>query len=89
MCLLHPVFSVVKLLRAPVDPIPRRHPAPLPDPVVVEGEPQYELEAVLNSCLYRHRLQFLVAWKGYGREENSWVDERDINALQLINEFYR
>jgi len=89
MRLLHPVFSVVKLLRAPVDPIPGRRPAPPPDPVVVEGEPQYELEAVLDSRLYRHRLQFLVAWKGYGREENSWVDERDINAPQLINEFYR
>jgi hypothetical protein len=43
MCLLHPVFSVVKFLHVPVDPIPGRRPAPLPDPVVIEGEPQYEL----------------------------------------------
>jgi hypothetical protein len=52
MCLLHPVFSVVKLLHAPVDPIPGRRPAPPPDPVVIKGEPQYELKAVLNSHLY-------------------------------------
>jgi len=34
------------------------------------------------------KLEFLVNWKGYGYEENSWVSERDINALQLISQFY-
>src|SRR5271155_4601896 len=34
----HPVFNVVKLMPAPSDPIPGRHPPPPPPPEIVEGE---------------------------------------------------
>jgi hypothetical protein len=30
----------------------------------------------------------LVAWKGYGYEENNWADAEDVNAEELIQEFY-
>jgi len=46
---LHPVFNMVKLSAAPDDPIPGRKPrAPLP-PIVVDGEPESEVEEVLDS----------------------------------------
>src|SRR5215471_1786147 len=83
MRLIHPVFNVVKLLRAPVNPIPGRRPAPPPEPEIINGEPEYEVEQILDSRIFRQRLQFLVTWKGYGYEENSWVDERDVNAPPL------
>jgi hypothetical protein len=38
--------------------------------------------------MFRRKLQFLVMWKGYGYEEHSWVDEKDISAPDLIAEFY-
>jgi RNase H-like domain found in reverse transcriptase/Reverse transcriptase (RNA-dependent DNA polymerase)/Integrase zinc binding domain/Chromo (CHRromatin Organisation MOdifier) domain len=89
MSRLHPVFHVVKLLPAPTDPFPGRHSRTLPPPTVVEGKPQYEVESILDSRMHQGKLQYLVHWKGYGYEENSWVDESDVNAPQLVKEFHR
>jgi hypothetical protein len=49
---LHPIFPVVKLLTAPLDPIPRRQSHTPPDPVLVDGEEEYEVEAVINSRMF-------------------------------------
>jgi hypothetical protein len=38
---LHPVFNIVKLTTAPPDPIPRRHPQPLPPLEVIDSEDEY------------------------------------------------
>src|SRR5580698_2505965 len=86
---IHPVFHVVKLLPAPEDPIPGRRAPPPPEPEIVDGNPEYELEAILDSRIYRGRLQYLVSWKGFGYEENSWTNETDVNAPRLTKEFYR
>jgi Chromo (CHRromatin Organisation MOdifier) domain len=86
---IHPVFHVVKLLPAPEDPIPGRQAPPPPEPEIVDGNLEYELEAILDSRIYRGRLQYLVSWKGFGYEENSWTNEADVNAPRLIKEFYR
>ena len=50
---LHPVFPVVKLMPAPVDPILGRQSSPPPDPVLVDGEEHYEVEAILDSRVVR------------------------------------
>jgi hypothetical protein len=89
MSRLHPVFSVVKLMLAPEDPIVGRQHEPPPDPVIVEGQEEYEVEEVLDSRFFRRRLQFLVKWKGYGYEERQWTDERDVHAPDLVAQFYR
>ena len=85
---LHPVFSVVKLLPAPVDPILGHHTKCPPPPVVVGNDVRYEVESILDSCLQRGKLQFLIAWKGYGYEENSWENEGDIDLPHLVRQFY-
>ena len=89
MSRIHPVFNVVKLKAVPKDPIVgcrRRSP---PEPVIVDGEQEYEVDEILDSRLRNAKLQFLVSWKGYGREENSWVSERDLHAPELIDSFYQ
>ena len=57
---LHPVFNVVKLSTALDDPIPGRKPQTPPLPVVVNGELEWEVEEVLDSCWHRRRFQFLI-----------------------------
>jgi hypothetical protein len=89
MSRIHPVFHVVKLMPVPPDPITGRHAKPPPPPEIVGGEERYEVEEVVDSRFYRRRLQYLVRWKGYGHEENSWLVEGDVDAPDLIAEFYR
>jgi hypothetical protein len=63
---IHPVFHIVKLKPAPDDPIAGRHANPPPDPVLVDGKEEYEVKEIMNSWFFSRKLQFLVAWKGYG-----------------------
>jgi len=46
---LHLVFNMVKLSAAPDDLIPGRKPQAPPPPIVVDGEPEWEVEEVLES----------------------------------------
>ena len=52
---LHPVFNVVKLSAAPEDPILGRKPQALPSPIVIDGEEEWEVEEILNSCWHWRR----------------------------------
>jgi len=49
MRLLHPVFNVVKLSAAPEDPIPGKKLQAPPPPIVADGEPEWEVEEILDS----------------------------------------
>ena len=59
------------------------------DRFLTDKEEHYELEAVLDSRLHWNRLEYLVKWKGYGYEHNSWVLERDMTATDLVDKFHR
>jgi len=47
-------------LQAPQDPIIGRQANPPPDPTVIEGELEYEVEKILDSQMFHQKLQFLV-----------------------------
>ena len=89
MSRLHPVFNVVKLTPAPVDPIPGRRSRTPPPPVVVGGEEEYVVEKILDSHMRNGKLFFKVKRKGYGVEENSWDSAADVHADVLVRRFYR
>jgi len=83
------VFNVVKLSTAPDDPIPgRKLQAPLL-PIVVDGELEWEVEEVLDSRWHRKKFQFLIKWKGFSREHNSWEVASNVKAPDLVAEYYR
>ncbi|KAI5121639.1 hypothetical protein M0805_001167 [Coniferiporia weirii] len=58
-----------------------------------EDEEEYEIEAIIDSKRGKFKPGehgYLVKWKGYGPEHNSWVSEGDaVNAKELIDEFFR
>jgi hypothetical protein len=60
----------------------------VPEPELIDGEEHYEVEKILDSQLSWNKLQYLVAWKSYGYEENTWANAEDVNAEELIQEFY-
>jgi len=47
----------------------------LQPPVEVEGEEEYVVEEILDSCLRHNKLEFLVKWEGYTNENNLWEPE--------------
>jgi len=80
---------VVKLSIALDDPIPGRKLQALPPPIVVNGEPEWEVEEILDSCWHQRKFQFLIKWKGFNREHNSWEVASDVKAPDLVAEYYR
>lgn len=88
---IHPVFHASLLTKFVADTIPGRVPTP-PDPVSVDGDIEYEVQEVLNSRRTGrgHKLQYLVRWKGYGPDEDSWVNASDMeHAPTKVRAYYR
>ena len=87
---IHPVFneSYLSPYRNPRFPNQRKPPPPLP--IEVEGEREYEVEEIRDSRKHRGRLQYLVHWKGYPREEDSWEPAKNVqHATQVVADFHR
>jgi hypothetical protein len=61
-----------------------------PPPIIKEAEEQYEIDAILSMRRYGRKkmLQYLMHWKGYPHVDNSWVNHKDLNAPNLLKEFY-
>ncbi|OAV84757.1 hypothetical protein PTTG_31086 [Puccinia triticina 1-1 BBBD Race 1] len=84
---VYPVFHVSVLRKHEPDSIVGRQ-AAQPDPVVVEGEDEWEVEEILDCRKRGKRLEYLIGWKGYEPQHNSWEPEDHLkNSKQLLDEF--
>ena len=60
-----------------------------PPPVIKDGVKEYEVEHILDSRVFRNKLEYLVCWKGYRVEEDEWRSAKDIKGMrQLVSEFH-
>jgi hypothetical protein len=89
MSRLHPVFNVVKLTPGPDDPIPSRRIPPPPPPEIIDGEEEWVVEEILDSKVINRKLRYLVKWKDFGIEHNSWEPWDNVHAPDLVANFYR
>ncbi|CAI7806218.1 unnamed protein product, partial [Closterium sp. NIES-54] len=87
---LHNAFHV-QLLKPYKDPNQQfqGRQLPPPPPVLVQDEPEYEVERVLtHRCRGGKTLEFLLRWKGYDPTEDSWVAEADMgNARRALKDY--
>ena len=61
-----------------------------PEPIDVEGNPEYEVEEILDSRLKHGKLEYLVKWSGYTNNYNTWELETNCaNFPDIINDFYK
>jgi len=73
----------------------------IPTPDIVDNEPSYLVSEIVDSQWYwnpkktfHHRVvKYMVAWEGYGAEENSWepfemIEDTAMQALQQFHERY-
>jgi hypothetical protein len=89
MSQLHPVFNVVKLTPAPIDPIEGYRPHPPPLPEIIHGEEEWVVEEILDSKMMNRKLHYLVKWAGFEVEHNSWEPWDNIHALERVADFHQ
>ena len=86
---IHPVFNEALLTPFKEHAFPNQKKPPPPPAVEVEGSPEYEVESIDDSRIFRKGLQYLVNWKGYPKEERTWEKVADLKKVQKkIDEFH-
>ena len=59
-------------------------------PVEVEGVEEWEVEKILNKKKIRGVEKYLIRWKGFMAEGDTWERKENLkNAEELIEEFER
>ena len=91
---VHPVFHV-SMLEPSVPNTISNCSEPPPAPVVIDGEPEYEVTEILDSKIDRRwrpcNLLYLVRWSGYEGtdKETSWLLATELgNASEIVAEFH-
>jgi len=59
-------------------------------PLIIDSEEEYEIENILKAWHFskKCKLQYLVHWKGYPYSDDQWIDHKDLNAPNLLTDFY-
>lgn len=84
---IHPVFHVGLLKKYNKDTEFGRIQTP-PDLIIVNNEPEYEIEKILDSKIKYRKKYYLIKWKGYADHENSWIPITSMeNSKELIEEY--
>ena len=85
---IHPVFHVSLLEPFVSD---GRHPDEArPPPDLIEGDKEWELEAILDCRIAWNMLQYRVKWKRWPDSYNEWLPAKELgNARELVAEFHR
>ena len=78
---VHPVFHASKLIMYHQDTVANREP-PKPPAIEIEGEPEFEVEEILDSKVVRGRVQYLVKWKGYDHSDDTWEPRTNLTNAE-------
>ena len=83
---IHPVVNVSRVRQyiGQVEGQKRERPAP----VIIEGEEEWEVERILNKRRIRGKDKYLVCWKGFTAESDTWEGRENLkNTKEAIKEF--
>jgi len=83
---IHPVVNVSRIRRyiGQVEGQKKEQSAP----VIIEREEEWEVERILNKRRVRGKNKYLVCWKGFTAESDTWEGRENLeNAKEAIEEF--
>jgi len=55
---------------------------------MIEGEEQYEVEAIQAHRCQERKIQYLIKWKGYPESDNTWEPKENLQAPRLVKEYH-
>ena len=86
---IHNTFHISLLEPCEDNKFPSQIQTPLP-PIEIDGEPEYELEDIIDSRLNRDKIQYQVKWTSYSPEhDNAWYPTENVeNATIAIKHFH-
>src|SRR5229473_1922943 len=84
---IHPVFHA-SLLTPYIETKEHGKNFTRPPPDMIEGEAEYEVEAIQAHHYQRRKLQYLIKWKGYPESNNTWEPADNMCAVQLIRKYH-
>jgi len=83
---IHPVVNVRRIVKYR-EQVEEQKKIP-PPPVKVASEKEYEVEEILDRQERKGKMRYLVKWKGYTAEENTWEGLENLkNAMEKVEEF--
>ena len=83
---IHPVVNISRI-RKYIGQVERQKKEQLL-PVIIEGEEEWEVERILNKRRVRGKDKYLVRWKGFTAESDTWEGRENLrNAKEAIKEF--
>ena len=85
---IHPVVNVSRI--RPYVELLQGQKANKPPPIEVEGEVEYEVDYIKEARRFGRTIKFLVHWKGYSDEEDTWEPKANLkHADQALHDFYQ
>ena len=66
-------------------------PAEPPPPELVDGEPEFEIEGILQHKFVSRKkeIRYLVQWRGYSRAESTWEPKEHLRNAPEVLEAYK
>lgn len=82
---MHNTFHVSLL-----EPFVRRAGESTPEPEIIDGVEEFEVEEILDTTKVDGQQLWLVRWRGYGKDADTWQSREDLgNAREALEKFER
>jgi len=86
--MIHNVFNKDLLTQCVEPKFKRQYEEPVPPPIIINKEEEYEVEEVRKHRKQGRGTQYLIYWKGYGDEHDQWIAESGLPHTKDVIEDY-
>ena len=90
MLRIHLVVNISRV-KPYLGPLPGQ-PVSCPGPIHVteDRDEEYEVDTIIDSHIYKGKLQSLVHWKGYNESERTWEPLSNLkNSPEIVEQFHK